>query len=64
MSVRGHADLFQYAAANAPGNGSGIWLRLRAEAARMWCCSWTTCCCSPDWTRRGGGAACGGRTRI
>ncbi|MEV5430341.1 HAMP domain-containing sensor histidine kinase [Streptomyces sp. NPDC052701] len=35
MSVRGYADLFQYAAANAPGERDGHLARLRAEAARM-----------------------------
>ncbi|MFI5873731.1 sensor histidine kinase [Streptomyces sp. NPDC051445] len=35
MSVRGYADLFQYAAANAPGEREGHLARLRAEAARM-----------------------------
>ncbi|QKW60382.1 HAMP domain-containing histidine kinase [Streptomyces sp. NA03103] len=35
MSVRGYADLFQYAAANAPGERERHLARLRAEAARM-----------------------------
>jgi two-component system OmpR family sensor kinase len=35
MSVRGYADLFQYAAANAPGERDKHLARLRAEAARM-----------------------------
>ncbi|WP_405620613.1 sensor histidine kinase [Streptomyces sp. NBC_00076] len=35
MSVRGYADLFQYAAANAPGERDRHLARLRAEAARM-----------------------------
>ncbi|MDX6362241.1 sensor histidine kinase [Streptomyces sp. NPDC058274] len=35
MSVRGYADLFQYAAANAPGERDKHLTRLRAEAARM-----------------------------
>ncbi|MGD1218634.1 ATP-binding protein [Streptomyces krungchingensis] len=35
MSVRGYADLFQYAAANAPEERDGHLARLRAEAARM-----------------------------
>ncbi|MCQ4211360.1 sensor histidine kinase [Streptomyces longispororuber] len=35
MSVRGYADLFQYAAANAPGEREKHLARLRAEAARM-----------------------------
>lgn len=35
MSVRGYADLFQYAAANAPEERDRHLARLRAEAARM-----------------------------
>ncbi|MET7730573.1 HAMP domain-containing sensor histidine kinase [Streptomyces sp. NPDC005402] len=35
MSVRGYADLFQYAAANAPEERDKHLARLRAEAARM-----------------------------
>jgi two-component system OmpR family sensor kinase len=35
MSVRGYADLFQYAAANAPEERERHLARLRAEAARM-----------------------------
>ena len=35
MSVRGYADLFQYAAANEPGERERHLARLRAEAARM-----------------------------
>ncbi|MEU5768213.1 HAMP domain-containing sensor histidine kinase [Streptomyces asoensis] len=35
MSVRGYADLFQYAAANAPQERDKHLARLRAEAARM-----------------------------
>ena len=35
MSVRGYADLFQYAAATAPGERDRHLARLRAEAARM-----------------------------
>ncbi|MFJ9815560.1 sensor histidine kinase [Streptomyces sp. NPDC101151] len=35
MSVRGYADLFQYAAANEPGERDRHLARLRAEAARM-----------------------------
>ncbi|MGW6014293.1 sensor histidine kinase [Streptomyces sp. NPDC055210] len=35
MSVRGYADLFQYAAANEPGERDKHLARLRAEAARM-----------------------------
>ncbi|MFJ6074156.1 ATP-binding protein [Streptomyces sp. NPDC093065] len=35
MSVRGYADLFQYAAADAPGERERHLARLRAEAARM-----------------------------
>jgi len=35
MSVRGYADLFQYAAANAPEEREKHLARLRAEAARM-----------------------------
>ncbi|WP_454338032.1 ATP-binding protein [Streptomyces glaucescens] len=35
MSVRGYADLFQYAAANEPGERARHLARLRAEAARM-----------------------------
>ncbi|MFB6556572.1 sensor histidine kinase [Streptomyces sp. NPDC056405] len=35
MSVRGYADLFQYAAANAPGERERHLARLRTEAARM-----------------------------
>ncbi|MET8452531.1 HAMP domain-containing sensor histidine kinase [Streptomyces sp. NPDC005209] len=35
MSVRGYADLFQYAAANAPEERDRHLSRLRAEAARM-----------------------------
>ncbi|MDX3456366.1 HAMP domain-containing sensor histidine kinase [Streptomyces sp. ME02-8801-2C] len=35
MSVRGYADLFQYAAANEPGEREKHLARLRAEAARM-----------------------------
>ncbi|MFI1016080.1 sensor histidine kinase [Streptomyces sp. NPDC020965] len=35
MSVRGYADLFQYAAANAPEERDKHLSRLRAEAARM-----------------------------
>ncbi|MEU6534444.1 sensor histidine kinase [Streptomyces sp. NPDC047000] len=35
MSVRGYADLFQYAAANAPQERDRHLARLRAEAARM-----------------------------
>ncbi|WP_435614772.1 sensor histidine kinase [Streptomyces coelicoflavus] len=35
MSVRGYADLFQYAPANAPGERERHLARLRAEAARM-----------------------------
>ncbi|MBD0838397.1 sensor histidine kinase [Streptomyces sp. TRM68416] len=35
MSVRGYADLFQYAAANAPEERDKHLTRLRAEAARM-----------------------------
>ncbi|WP_323445499.1 sensor histidine kinase [Streptomyces yaizuensis] len=35
MSVRGYADLFQYAAANAPQERERHLSRLRAEAARM-----------------------------
>nr|WSZ13903.1 HAMP domain-containing histidine kinase [Streptomyces canus] len=35
MSVRGYADLFQYAAANAPKERDKHLARLRAEAARM-----------------------------
>ncbi|MET9499072.1 HAMP domain-containing sensor histidine kinase [Streptomyces sp. NPDC006552] len=35
MSVRGYADLFQYAAANAPAERDKHLTRLRAEAARM-----------------------------
>ncbi|MFF0889366.1 sensor histidine kinase [Streptomyces sp. NPDC003456] len=35
MSVRGYADLFQYAAANAPAERDRHLARLRAEAARM-----------------------------
>jgi two-component system OmpR family sensor kinase len=35
MSVRGYADLFQYAAANVPGERERHLARLRAEAARM-----------------------------
>jgi two-component system OmpR family sensor kinase len=35
MSVRGYADLFQYAAAHAPGERDRHLARLRAEAARM-----------------------------
>ncbi|OAH13003.1 sensor histidine kinase [Streptomyces jeddahensis] len=35
MSVRGYADLFQYAAANAPAERDKHLARLRAEAARM-----------------------------
>ncbi|NEC28968.1 HAMP domain-containing histidine kinase [Streptomyces sp. SID8111] len=35
MSVRGYADLFRYAAANAPGERERHLARLRAEAARM-----------------------------
>ncbi|MGW3803073.1 sensor histidine kinase [Streptomyces clavifer] len=35
MSVRGYADLFQYAAANAPEERDRHLTRLRAEAARM-----------------------------
>ncbi|MEU6676481.1 HAMP domain-containing sensor histidine kinase [Streptomyces sp. NPDC046925] len=35
MSVRGYADLFQYAAANAPEERDKHLRRLRAEAARM-----------------------------
>ncbi|MFJ9539937.1 sensor histidine kinase [Streptomyces sp. NPDC101225] len=35
MSVRGYADLFQYAAANAPEERARHLARLRAEAARM-----------------------------
>ncbi|MFG2680857.1 sensor histidine kinase [Streptomyces sp. NPDC048392] len=35
MSVRGYADLFQYAAANAPRERERHLARLRAEAARM-----------------------------
>ncbi len=35
MSVRGYADLFQYAAANAPDERDRHLARLRAEAARM-----------------------------
>ncbi|WP_031035187.1 sensor histidine kinase [Streptomyces sp. NRRL F-5650] len=35
MSVRGYADLFQYAAANAPEERERHLSRLRAEAARM-----------------------------
>ncbi|AQS66948.1 cell wall metabolism sensor histidine kinase WalK [Streptomyces pactum] len=35
MSVRGYADLFQYAAANEPGERERHLGRLRAEAARM-----------------------------
>jgi len=35
MSVRGYADLFQYAAANAPEEREQHLARLRAEAARM-----------------------------
>ncbi|MFJ5261935.1 sensor histidine kinase [Streptomyces sp. NPDC088387] len=35
MSVRGYADLFQYAAANEPGERDRHLSRLRAEAARM-----------------------------
>ncbi|MFD5536926.1 sensor histidine kinase [Streptomyces sp. NPDC127079] len=35
MSVRGYADLFQYAAANQPGERDQHLARLRAEAARM-----------------------------
>ncbi|WP_395576777.1 sensor histidine kinase [Streptomyces sp. BK79] len=35
MSVRGYADLFQYAAADRPGERERHLVRLRAEAARM-----------------------------
>ncbi|MEU3699460.1 HAMP domain-containing sensor histidine kinase [Streptomyces griseoviridis] len=35
MSVRGYADLFQYAAANEPGEREKHLARLRGEAARM-----------------------------
>ncbi|QDY80428.1 sensor histidine kinase [Streptomyces qinzhouensis] len=35
MSVRGYADLFQYAAANVPEERDGHLARLRSEAARM-----------------------------
>ncbi|MFI2206305.1 sensor histidine kinase [Streptomyces sp. NPDC020192] len=35
MSVRGYADLFQYAAANEPAERDRHLVRLRAEAARM-----------------------------
>jgi two-component system OmpR family sensor kinase len=35
MSVRGYADLFQYAAANVPGERERHLARLRAKAARM-----------------------------
>lgn len=63
MSVRGYADLFQYAAANAPGERTGTWPGC-APRPPGWAFCWTTCCCSRAWTRRRWTRRCGRRTRI